>query len=129
MSINLMSRIWDYPELARGETFVTKDQKEVDQQNKMRTMKMVLLVLADMANDEGVCWPSNETIARKANLTPGYVRNLIGVLRVNEWLSVDPRFSSTGKQTSNLITLNTDRIYNPRTPNSTHPSHIVTPSG
>lgn len=139
MSIKLMSKIWEHPELARGQTIVTKDQKEVDQQNKLRTMKLVLLCLADMANDDGVCWPSNKTIAERANLTPDYVRSLIGTLKANDWLAITERFSETGKQTSNWITLNTAKIYTPLlstppvlstplprgTKSTPYPSHLV----
>jgi len=127
MSIKLMSKIWEHPELARGKTIVTKGNKEVDQQNKLRTLKMVLLALADMANDEGVCWPSNKTIAERSNLTTDYVRSLMGTLRANGWLSTEERFSPNGKQTSNIITLNTAKIHEKATPNLLHPSHLVPP--
>jgi hypothetical protein len=122
MSIKLMSKIWEHPELARGQTIVTKDQKEVDQQNKLRTMKMVLLCLADMANDDGVCWPSNKTIAERSNLTPDYVRNIMGTLRANGWLTTTERFSETGKRTSNWVALDKTKI---STPQLVHPSDLV----
>jgi hypothetical protein len=120
-----MSKIWDHPELARGKKIVTKGNKEVDQQNKLRTLKMVLLALADMANDDGVCWPSNKTIAERSNLTTDYVRSLMGTLKANGWLTTEERFSPTGKQTSNVITLNTAKINRISTPDLLHPSHLV----
>lgn len=39
--------------------------------------KLVLLILADFANDSGQCWPSIATIARQANLTERGVRGII----------------------------------------------------
>lgn len=38
------------------------------------TQKLVLLALADNANDEGHCWPSVDTLARKCDLTDRAVR-------------------------------------------------------
>lgn len=42
--------------------------------------KLVLLALADCANDEGGCWPSCATIARKSGQGERTVRRCIGVL-------------------------------------------------
>lgn len=44
-----MSAVWDYP-------------------CESSTQKLVLLALADNANDEGVCWPALNTIAKKCDL-------------------------------------------------------------
>lgn len=41
------------------------------------TEKLVLLALADNANDQSVCWPSLETLARKCELTRQGVLNRI----------------------------------------------------
>jgi hypothetical protein len=53
VSIKLMAKVWDYSQASGNDL-------------------LVLLVLADMANDEGECWPSMATIARKSRLN---VRN------------------------------------------------------
>lgn len=45
-----MSRVWDLP-------------------CESHTQKLVLLALADNANDQGKCWPSVSTIARKCQLS------------------------------------------------------------
>jgi hypothetical protein len=50
MSIRLMSAVWD-SKVYRGSTL------------------LVLLSLADCANEHGVCWPSVATLARKARLS------------------------------------------------------------
>jgi len=42
--------------------------------------RLVLLSLADNASDEGVCWPSQSTTAKKCNLSRGLVNKTIGEL-------------------------------------------------
>jgi len=49
MSIKLMTAVWDREDLSS-------------------TQKLVLLSLADWANDEGLCWPSIERVAKKSSL-------------------------------------------------------------
>jgi hypothetical protein len=49
MSIKLMTAVWDREDLSS-------------------TQKLVLLSLADWANDDGLCWPSIERIAKKSSL-------------------------------------------------------------
>ena len=58
MSVRIMSKVWD-------------------SQLGSHTEKLVLLALADNANDEGLCWPSRKTIARKCDLSETAVRNQI----------------------------------------------------
>lgn len=41
---------------------------------------LVLLALADYANDEGVCWPSMATLAHKARMDERNVRRIVGKL-------------------------------------------------
>lgn len=49
MSIKLMTAVWDREDLSS-------------------TQKLVLLSLADWANDEGLCWPSIDRVAKKSSL-------------------------------------------------------------
>jgi hypothetical protein len=49
MSIKIMTAVWDREDLSS-------------------TQKLVLLALADWANDEGLCWPSIERVAKKSSL-------------------------------------------------------------
>ena len=49
MSVKLMSKVWEM------------DMKAVD--------KIILLAIADYADDEGVCWPRQSTIAAKTGVT------------------------------------------------------------
>jgi hypothetical protein len=65
---------------------------------------LVLLVLADMANDEGECWPSMATIARKSRLEPRNARHRIRALETLEEVLVirgGGRSSSKGGLRSN----------------------------
>lgn len=56
MSIKVMSRAWDESK-AKGSGL------------------LLLLALADFADDNGLCWPSIETLSKKVRLTPQAVRN------------------------------------------------------
>lgn len=62
MSIKLMTTVWDMPDLGPGE-------------------KLVLLCLADQANDQGThCWPSVETICRRSGQGQRTVRRILAEL-------------------------------------------------
>jgi hypothetical protein len=58
MSIREMSRVWE------------KSQAQ-------RTSLLVMLALADMASDDGFCWPGQDTIAEKARTTRRSVISII----------------------------------------------------
>lgn len=45
------------------------------------TQKLVLLALADNANDEGLCWPSRETISDKTGLTTKAITDAVNALK------------------------------------------------
>src|ERR1019366_2066654 len=69
MSIRIMSAVWQLSEYRNGK-------------------RLVLLALADWANDDGVCWPKMPTIAEKAGITErgasGIMRQLVsdGVIEI-----------------------------------------------
>ena len=50
------------------------------------TQKLVLLALADWANDEGLCWPSIDRVALKASLTSRGVQKTIRSLEEMQFL-------------------------------------------
>lgn len=52
--------------------------------------KLVLLALADCANDEGYCWPSIETIKKKCSKSERTVQNCIRTLCVKGHLTQKP---------------------------------------
>ena len=68
------------------------------------TTKIVLLKLADHANDEGDCWPAMANVAKAAGVSQRTaIRHIKTLERVN-LLQVHPRFLD-GKQRSNLYKL------------------------
>ena len=86
MSILAMTWAWGLMELDQSQT-------------------LVLLALADAANDEGVCWPSQVEIGRKARLKDRAVRNQIRSLEAAGLLSVSRRATPQGRKT-NVYRLN-----------------------
>jgi len=58
MSIRIMANVWEHPGINS-------------------TQKLVLLALADWANDEGMCWPSIQRIADKCSLTKRAVQKAL----------------------------------------------------
>jgi DnaD/phage-associated family protein len=61
------------------------------------TDKLVLLALADNANDEGDCWPSVETIARKTSLSTRSVIRSIKKLKTIGLVMVEKRRENSNK--------------------------------
>lgn len=76
MSIALMTRTWLLPLPASA--------------------KLVLLSLADQANDDGVCWPSQPKIAQRCSLTERAVRQQLKLLEDSGLIS---RHSNAGIKT------------------------------
>ncbi len=77
MSIKLMNKVW---ELKTGLN---------------TAQKMVLLKLADNANDAGVCWPSQSTIADQCELDRSTVNRAIKHLRKIGFVKIIDGFSNT----------------------------------
>ena len=65
--------------------------------------------LADYANDDGVCYPSVETICRQLGLGESTVRTAIAELESAGWLRRESRRKGN-RNTSNLYYLNADRL-------------------
>jgi Helix-turn-helix domain len=72
------------------------------------TSKLVLMALADIADDRGVCWPSHPTLAAKCSLTDRTVRRILVLLQEHKLVVVERRFKATGSQTSNRYRLAVD---------------------
>ena len=62
MSIRVMSSVWD------------------DARTQAHTELLVLLALADWANDDGYCWPTISALAAKARLSERAVQQILGRL-------------------------------------------------
>ena len=96
MSIRLMNEVWVLPELNA-------------------TQKLVMLALADWANDEGLCWPSIDRLGQKTSMAGRSVQRIIREL---ENMGFVKRDEVTGRG-------NRYWILAPLT--ECHPRHSVTP--
>ena len=65
------------------------------------TTKLVLMALADEADDTGYCFPSHRRIAAKASVTERTARRVIAELEVRGYLRVNPRYRPDRSRTSN----------------------------
>lgn len=67
--------------------------------------KLVLLKLADQANDDGECWPSQRTIAAAVEASVSTVKRRLSYLVARNLLIVEERAREGGLRTSNLYTV------------------------
>lgn len=88
MSIRLMTLIWELP--------------------MSSTQKLVLLALGDWANDEGLCYPSVPSIARRATLSPRQAKRVMHELIGQKW--VDVIGNHNGGAASRRYQINTQRL-------------------
>lgn len=93
------------------------------------TLKLVLLALADQADDEGECWPSIKYIARKCCVSERTVQRALKQFEALGLISVLPRFKSGGLQDSNRYRLQWLKANSNCTPDKLSPSTSgVTPT-
>lgn len=72
--------------------------------------KMVLLKLADQANDDGLCWPSYQTIAESCELSRRSVIRHIQQLETDGYLTITKTYDKSNKKNfSNRYTLTLNR--------------------
>ncbi|KTH66058.1 GntR family transcriptional regulator [Enterobacter roggenkampii] len=69
----------------------------------------IMARLADFSNDEGVCWPSIETIARQLGAGVSTVRTAIAKLEADGWLSRKARRQGN-RNASNVYQLNVAKL-------------------
>ena len=67
--------------------------------------KLVLMALADAANDQGTCWPSAATISAKVGVSTRTVQRVIQTLIRRELLTAEQRYRSDGSCSSNWYRL------------------------
>lgn len=119
MSIKHMNAVWS--------------QAEVDQ-----TTLLVLLSLADQANDEGRTWPSVAHLAQRARCSERHVRRILKELEESGWLRIEHRAGRSSMYWLTIPTPDTqvtpdvevspdprvtpDKL-SPLTPRSPHPGH------
>jgi hypothetical protein len=69
------------------------------------TPKLILMALADAANDCGVCWPSVSTLARKCCVSIRTVRRVMQKLAARRLLLTEQRYRKDGSCSSNRYQL------------------------
>jgi DNA-binding transcriptional regulator YhcF (GntR family) len=72
--------------------------------------RLVLLSLADTCSDEGVCFPSIKTIAKKANISEETTRKFLHAFEKIGLVESEERFSPVGRRTSNTYKLNLSKV-------------------
>jgi len=63
---------------------------------KNPTAKLVLLKLADAANDDGICWPFQKTIAEQIGITDRQVRTHLNALAAAGLISIEQHYREDG---------------------------------
>jgi hypothetical protein len=56
-----------------------------------RSQRLLLLALADSANDEGFCWPGTALLAGKASMSVRTVLRALGSLKNDGWIRINPK--------------------------------------
>lgn len=84
MSIRLMSKVWESEQLSGS-------------------LLLLLLALADHANDQGVCWPSVKTLAKKARLKERQTQYLLRELETGGYLRIEQRGAGRGHCTHYIV--------------------------
>ncbi|ELZ3330296.1 conserved phage C-terminal domain-containing protein [Salmonella enterica] len=69
----------------------------------------IMARLADFSSDEGVCWPSIETIARQLGAGPSTIRTAISKLEKDGWLTRTQRRNGN-RNASNVYRLNVAKL-------------------
>lgn len=64
---------------------------------------LVHLALADFANDEGLCWPSIATLAKKSRCGERLVQRQIADMIIDGWLVLDSRGGGRGRSNCYLL--------------------------
>jgi hypothetical protein len=88
MSIRVMTSVWDNSPYEGGEL-------------------LVLLALADWADDQGRCWPSVPAIAQKARLKERHVYSILSKFRTDEIIHCE---QGGGRGRSTVYLINTAKI-------------------
>ena len=72
------------------------------------TPKLVLMALADIADDQGICWPSHKTLSNKCTLSDRTLRRVLARLQSQHFMEVTPRVRKDGSHASNSYRLAID---------------------
>lgn len=105
MSIRLLTEIWENGPNSQADT-------------------LVLLALADFANDKGECWPSITSICKKSRLSNRGVQKVLARLQADGWLEIR---AGGGRNHCNFYTVKTPNL-SAQTLNSVRPLSVETPN-
>lgn len=70
--------------------------------------KLTLMALADIADDQGICWPSVGLLATKCTISERTTQRLLASLERLGLIDIEPRFRPDGSRTSNRFRLKLD---------------------
>lgn len=89
MSIKLMSQVWEMADVSGSEL-------------------LLLLALADYANDKDICWPSLPTLAKRARISERQTQRVIQQLEADGHIEVLERGNGAGHSSKYRLTLKGD---------------------
>lgn len=75
--------------------------------------KLVLLALADYADDDGVCWPGFDALSEKTSMSRSSVVESIKALEQAGLIVIEKRADARGYRASNRYQLNISNVRNP----------------
>ena len=73
------------------------------------TPKLVLVALGESADDQGICWPSVPTLARRCSLSVRTVQRILHDIEDSGRMRIEPRYRADGSRTSNRYVLLLDK--------------------
>lgn len=76
-----------------------------EQKTGSASAKLLLIILANYADNAGVCWPSQERLANDTDMTERSIRNAIALLVELNLLSVSERRETHGVRKTNVYRL------------------------
>jgi hypothetical protein len=80
--------------------------------------KLVLMALADAADDSGECWPRLRTVAKKCCTSERTVQRVLKTFEAAQLITVTRRFAADGRQTSNGYRLSLKALPDKLSPSS-----------
>jgi hypothetical protein len=103
VSVKIMSLVWDRTDLSQAET-------------------LVLLALADRADDDGRCWPSIAGVAERARMTERSVQRVMRVMQERGFVAIE----KGGGRKTNHYAINVEQLRGDIASPPNHPRQIVT---
>jgi hypothetical protein len=84
------------------------------------TCKLVLVALADIADDNGTCCTSHPALATKCSMTDRTLRRVLVLLQALQLVVIEPRFKMTEARSSNRYRLALDTALGHSCPRKHH---------